>query len=96
MATETPIEGCSQNEVSSYSGSVGNQNIGDLNTLSRLNRTPGVRKTLGQNAGNGFHGSLGTVGPPDVTRDAAINEHEESASPPGAIPKGGQGCLLSN
>jgi hypothetical protein len=53
-------------------------------------------RVLYRNAGYVFRGSQSTVGQLDVTEDEAINEQEESVSLPGAIPRGGQRCLLSN
>jgi hypothetical protein len=55
-----------------------------------------IWRALDRKTGHVFHRSLGTVGQLDVTQDAAINGHEESASFPSAISKGGQRCLLSN
>jgi hypothetical protein len=96
MATVTPIEGCFQNEVRSSLGSVGSQNVGDFDVLSRLSGTHVAREAFGQNTGLVFHSSLGTAGQLDVIQDAAINEHEESSSFNGEIPEGGQRCRLSN
>jgi hypothetical protein len=96
MATVTPIEGCFQNEVRSSLGSVGSQNVGDFDALSRLSGTHVAREAFGQNTGLVFHSSLGTAGQLDVIQDAAINEHEESLSFNGEIPEGGQRCRLSN